>query len=66
MESTSKKKKKTKKQLEAEEKKKQLLIAQNRLRNLKGSKGQIKIGGSMDKTLKDLGISAADLLKIKA
>ena len=66
MASTSKKKKKTKKQLEAEERKKQLLIAQNRLRNLKGSKGQIKVGGGMEKTLKDLGISAADLLKIKA
>ena len=66
MASTSKKKKKTKKQLEAEERKKQLLIAQNRLRNLKGSKGQIKVGGDMDKTLKRLGISAADLLKIQA
>jgi hypothetical protein len=66
MASTSKKKKKTKKQLEAEERKKQLLIAQNRLKNLKGSKGQIKVGGDMESTLKRLGISAADLLKIKA
>ena len=65
MASTSKKKK-TKKQLEAEKRKKQLLIAQNKLRNLKGSKGQIKVGGSMEKTLERLGISAADLLKIKA
>lgn len=60
------KKKKTKKQLEAENKKKQLLIAQNKLRNLKNSGGKIKIGGSMDKTLERLGITAADLLKIKA
>ena len=60
------KKKKTKKQLEAEKKKEELLIAQNKLRNLKGSNKQIKIGGSMDKTLKELGITAAQLLKIKA
>ena len=37
-----------------------------KLRNLKGSKGLIKVGGSMDKTLERLGITAADLLKIKA
>ena len=60
MAKTSKKDKKKK------DRKKELLIAQNRLRNLKGSKGQIKVGGDMDKTLKRLGISAADLLKIKA
>ena len=38
----------------------------NRLRNLKGSKGLIKVGGKMPQTLKDLGITAADLLKIQA
>jgi hypothetical protein len=59
MANTSKKKKK-------KDRKKELLIAQNKLRNLKGSKGQIKVGGSMDKTLERLGITAADLLKIKA
>jgi len=48
------------------DKKKELLIAQNKLRNLKNSGGKIKIGGSMDKTLERLGITAADLLKIKA
>ena len=37
-----------------------------KLRNLKGSKGLIKVGGNMDKTLEKLGITAADLLKIKA
>ena len=57
MAKTSKKKK---------DKKKELLIAQNKLKKLKGSKGQIKVGGDMDKTLKRLGISAADLLKIQA
>jgi hypothetical protein len=56
----------SKKEKKEKERKKQLLIAQNKLRNLKGSKGQIKIGGSMDKTLEKLGITAADLLKIKA
>jgi len=59
MASTSKKKKK-------KTKKEELLIAQNRLKNLKGSKGQIKVGGDMESTLRRLGISAADLLKIKA
>ena len=56
----------SKKDKKDKDRKKQLLIAQNRLKNLKGSKGQIKVGGDMDKTLKRLGISAADLLKIKA
>ena len=37
-----------------------------KLRNLKGSNKQIKIGGKMDETLERLGITAADLLKIKA
>ena len=59
MASTSKKKKK-------KTRKEELLIAQNKLRNLKGSNKQIKVGGDMDKTLKRLGISAADLLKIQA
>tara|TARA_R100001443_G_scaffold68121_1_gene76858 strand:- start:44 stop:223 length:180 start_codon:yes stop_codon:yes gene_type:complete len=59
MANTSKKKKK-------KDRKKELLIAQNKLRNLKGSNKQIKVGGDMDKTLKRLGISAADLLKIQA
>ena len=56
----------SKKDKKKKDRKKELLIAQNKLRNLKGSKGQIKVGGDMDKTLKRLGISAADLLKIKA
>jgi len=55
----------SKKDKKDKDRKKQLLIAQNKLRNLKGSKGQIKVGGSMEKTLERLGISAADLLKIK-
>jgi len=38
----------------------------NKLRNLKGSKGQIKIGGDMDKTLKRLGITAEQLLRMQA
>ena len=38
----------------------------NKLRNLKGSGGLIKVGGNMDKTLKELGITPAMLLKIKA
>ena len=59
MANTSKKKKK-------KTKKEKLLIAQNKLRNLKGSNKQIKVGGSMEKTLERLGISAADLLKIQA
>ena len=59
MAKTSKKKKK-------KNRIKELKIAQNRLKNLKGSKGQIKVGGDMESTLKRLGISAADLLKIKA
>ena len=66
MANTSKKKKKTKKQLEAEKRKKQLLIAQNKLKSLKGSNDQIKVGGGMEKTLDKLGITAAQLLKIKA
>jgi len=56
----------SKKDKKDKDRKKQLLIAQNRLKNLKGSKGQIKVGGDMESTLKRLGISAADLLKIKA
>tara|TARA_B100001250_G_scaffold324023_1_gene287555 strand:- start:224 stop:406 length:183 start_codon:yes stop_codon:yes gene_type:complete len=56
----------SKKDKKDKDRKKQLLIAQNKLRNLKGSKGQIKVGGSMEKTLERLGISASDLLKIKA
>ena len=56
----------SKKDKKKKDRKKELLIAQNKLRNLKGSKGQIKVGGSMDKTLERLGITAADLLKIKA
>ena len=56
----------SKKDKKDKDRKKQLLIVQNKLRNLKGSKGQIKVGGSMEKTLERLGISAADLLKIKA
>jgi len=59
MANTSKKKKK-------KTRKEELLIAQNRLKKLKGSKGGIKVGGSMEKTLERLGISAADLLKIQA
>lgn len=58
--------KSSKKDKKKKDRKKELLIAQNRLKNLKGSKGQIKVGGDMDKTLKRLGITAADLLKIKA
>lgn len=58
--------KSSKKDKKKKDRKKELLIAQNRLKNLKGSKGQIKVGGDMDKTLKRLGISAADLLKIQA
>lgn len=65
MASTSKKKKKTKKQLEAEERKKQLLIAQNKLKSLKGSNDQIKVSPGMQKRLDELGITAAQLLKIK-
>tara|TARA_R100001463_G_scaffold18971_1_gene46977 strand:+ start:717 stop:872 length:156 start_codon:yes stop_codon:yes gene_type:complete len=38
----------------------------NKLRNLKGSKGQIKIGGKMDETLKKLGITADQLLRMQA
>ena len=56
----------SKKDKKDKDRKKQLLIVQNKLRNLKGSNKQIKVGGDMDKTLKRLGISAADLLKIKA
>ena len=37
-----------------------------KLKDLKGSKGQIKVGGDMEKTLKRLGITPADLLRIKA
>ena len=56
----------SKKDKKDKDRKKQLLIVQNKLRNLKGSNKQIKVGGDMDKTLKRLGISAAELLKIKA
>ena len=56
----------SKKDKKDKDRKKQLLIVQNKLRNLKGSNKQIKVGGDMDKTLKRLGITAADLLKIKA
>ena len=38
----------------------------NKLRNLKGSKGQIKVGGDMEKTLKRLGITAEQLLRMQA
>ena len=38
----------------------------NTLRNLKGSKGQIKVGGDMEKTLKRLGITAEQLLRMQA
>ena len=58
--------KSSKKDKKKKDRKKELLIAQNRLKNLKGSKGQIKVGGDMESTLRRLGISAADLLKIKA
>jgi len=58
--------KSSKKDKKKKDRKKELLIAQNKLRNLKGSNKQIKVGGDMDKTLKRLGISAADLLKIQA
>ena len=37
-----------------------------KLKNLKGSKGLIKVGGYMENTLKRLGITPADLLRIKA
>ena len=47
-------------------KKKITLAMANKLKNLKGSKGQIKVGGDMESTLKRLGITAADLLKINA
>ena len=46
--------------------KKITLAMANKLKNLKGSKGQIKVGGDMENTLKRLGITPADLLKIKA
>tara|TARA_E500000305_G_scaffold79311_1_gene65079 strand:- start:27 stop:182 length:156 start_codon:yes stop_codon:yes gene_type:complete len=39
---------------------------EQKLKNLKGSKGLIKVGGDMEKTLKRLGITPADLLRIKA
>ena len=38
----------------------------NRLKPLKGAEGKILVGGKMPKTLKDLGITPAMLLKIKA
>jgi len=38
----------------------------NTLRNLKGSKGQIKVGGDMEKTLKRLGITVDQLLNMRA
>ena len=38
----------------------------NKLRPLKGAEGKILVGGKMPKTLKDLGITPAMLLKIKA
>ena len=38
----------------------------NTLRNLKGSKGTIKVGGDMEKTLKRLGITADQLLRMQA
>lgn len=60
MAKTSKKDKKKK------DRKKELLIAQNKLKKLKGSKGGIKVGGNMESTLERLGITAADLLKIQA
>lgn len=37
-----------------------------KLKDLKGSGGLIKVGGKMEDTLKRLGITPADLLKIKA
>jgi len=37
----------------------------NTLRNLKGSKGQIKVGGKMEDTLKKLGITPEQLLRMK-
>ena len=46
--------------------KKITLAMANKLKNLKGSGGTIKVGGDMKKTLDRLGITAADLLKIKA
>ena len=38
----------------------------NKLRPLKGAEGKILVGGKMPKTLKDLGITPAMLLQIKA
>ena len=37
-----------------------------KLKNLRGAKGLSKVGGDMENTLKRLGITPADLLKIKA
>ena len=59
MANTSKKKKK-------KTRKEELLIAQNKLKSLKGSKDGIKVSDGMQRKLDELGITAAQLLKIKA
>ena len=38
----------------------------NKLRKLKGSKGLIEVGGKMPETLKKLGITAEQLLRMQA
>ena len=38
----------------------------NKLRPLKGAEGKILVGGKMPKTLKDLGITAEQLLRLQA
>ena len=37
----------------------------NKLRPLKGAEGKILVGGKMPKTLKDLGITAEQLLRMQ-
>tara|TARA_R100001463_G_scaffold80478_1_gene134939 strand:+ start:1085 stop:1279 length:195 start_codon:yes stop_codon:yes gene_type:complete len=38
----------------------------NKLRPLKGAEGKILVGGKMPKTLKDLGITPEQLLRLQA
>ena len=55
----------SKKDTKKKDRKKELLIAQNKLKSLKGSNDGIKVSPGMQKRLDELGITAAQLLKIK-
>ena len=56
----------SKKDKKKKDRNKELKIAQNKLKSLKGSKDGIKVSDGMQRKLDELGITAAQLLKIKA